>query len=677
MTTAADVLTQASSASAADSRAHARAIAEAQGDLERAPRRTPHFAERPFARPLERALKHLQKSAAGDVASSKATEWFLDNYYLIRRSARQVAEELPLGFVRHLPQLASGVAKGQPRIEAVSRALVTASDMVLDLTFLTAYVEAYQEVAPLTIAELWALPTVLRATVLQSLLQFLEWLDVPGLEDDDTTFRRDLQNEPLRQTKAGAIEPSLGVERSVRALRLFDALDWKGFFERTNRVEAILRTDPAGVYALMDFQTCDSYRKVVEAVAWSTRRAEHEVADVAVSMARSAARDQRRSHVGYYLVAEGRHALEERLGYRPAGLERIRRIATSHPTTAYLLPLALLTAVPLLALSSTVAHAVGYRNVNLVWIAVVAVVALVPTSAASLALIQGFFAWLLPPRTLPKLDFTKGLSKKTRTLVVMPTLLGRVDDVTTMLRRIELHYLSNPDPQLQFALLTDGVDTQTPPAEEPLLERASQGILALNEKYGKDGIGPFHLLHRSSRWNPAEQRFMGWERKRGKLDEVNRLLRGDTTTSYSLHVGEPIHRVFARTEDSTRTPPRGSASRTWRSATESARSESFVSSIRYCTPARWRTRHVTGSSRMRWPVTSTALPRGSVAADGPGTPGLLRGCGVSASSRSSAYARRRVTCASTRAFRPRGKASRRGSASRSSACTSSSATQST
>ena len=565
MTSAADVVTQATPASPADPRVDARVIARAHGDLERAAGRNMRFTERPFAPPLERARKHLQASAEADVAHSKAAEWFLDNYYLLRRSARQVADELPPGSVCHLPLLASGLAKGRARIDVFSRALVAASDMVVDRTFLTAYVEAYQEVAPLTIAELWALPNMLRATVLQSLLQFLGRLDVPGLEDDDNASRGARRDRAVPPTKPGALDPGLGVERSVRTLRLLDALDWKAFFELASHVEAILRLDPSGVYALMDFETCDSYRKVVEEVAWGTGRAESDVADAAVSMARSAARDARRGHVGYYLVAEGRSALEERFGYRPAGLERIRRAATGHPMTAYLLPLALLTSVPLLALAWAVAHVVGHGDASRVLIAIAAMVAVVPASAVSLALIQGVYARLLAPRTLPKLDFTEGLPGETRTLVVMPTLLGGADDVTTMLRRIELHYLSNPDPQLQFALLTDGVDTRTlqaTPAQQPLLEGASQGILALNDKHGKDGIGPFHLLHRSPRWNPAEQRFMGWERKRGKLDELNRLLRGDTTTSYALHVGQPAGLAgirFVITLDSDTELPMGSA----------------------------------------------------------------------------------------------------------------------
>src|ERR1019366_7017306 len=166
----------------------------------------------------------------------------------------------------------------------------------------------------------------------------------------------------------------------------------------------------------------------------------------------------------------------------------------------------------------------------------------IPVSSAAMALLHLAFARLLPPRTLPKLDFRKGLPDGTRTLVVMPTLLGRPEDVAGMLRQIELHFLSNPDPQLGFALLTDDVDATARPAQTdngPLCDSASRGITALNAKHGVAGRGPFHLLHRRSRWNPAEERFMGWERKRGKLEELNKLLRGAGDTSFARHVGAP------------------------------------------------------------------------------------------------------------------------------------------
>ncbi|HWU91590.1 MAG TPA: hypothetical protein VN253_30190, partial [Kofleriaceae bacterium] len=349
--------------------ADARALAETQRELARAPRtgrRGP--TPSPVTLALEQARRRLAQVHAGDAAPPKAAEWFLDNYYLIRRVARQVDEELPQGFVRHLPQLAAGPARGRPRIAVLAEALVGASDIELDVAAVRRFVDAYQDVSPLAIAELWALPVMLRASVLSHLLGFLE------------------------QPELSAV----GVERCTRALRLLDAIDWKAFFEATSRVEAILRGDPARVYARMDFETCDAYRKVVEELAWATGRGEPQVAELAVALARQEPPDERAGHVGYYLIDGGRCALEQRLGYRARGIERVRRAAMRRPTPAYLVPLAGLTAILLLALGEYL----GRRGAEPLAIAVALAVAAVPVSGVAVALVQRGFALLLPPRRL-------------------------------------------------------------------------------------------------------------------------------------------------------------------------------------------------------------------------------------------------------------------------------------
>jgi cyclic beta-1,2-glucan glucanotransferase len=523
--------------------AEARSLAETQRELQRVTRR---LARARKASAVTLALEHVRTRLAakhgGDAALPKAAEWFLDNYYLIRRVARQVDEELPRGFVRRLPQLAAGPARGRLRIEVLAEALVHTSRIDLDASAVRHFIDAYQQVSPLTIAELWALPTLLRASVLSHLLEFVDRLLAPDGEHE-------LE-----------LDPGTGVERATRALRLLDTIDWKTFFEHTNRVEAVLRGDPAQAYPRMDFETCDSYRKVVETLAWATGHAEQAVAKLAIALAQDASADERLGHVGYYLIGAGRAVLERRLGYRARGIERVRGAVMRWPTLAYLSPIALATAVPLLVLGWYLALG-GARPLA---IAVAVIVAAVPVSIVAVTAVQRALALLIPPRTLAKLDFSKGIPSEARTLVAIPTLLGRAEDVAALIRKIELHYLGNPDPELRFALLTDDIDAKTMPQSLPLLERAETEIAALNVKHGNGGPGPFHLLHREPRWNSAEQRFMGWERKRGKLDELNRLLRGDSTTTFARHVGDPAGLLgirFVITLDSDTELPIGTAQR--------------------------------------------------------------------------------------------------------------------
>jgi cyclic beta-1,2-glucan synthetase len=507
----------------ADLEEAARALARAHGDPDRADDAVSGFDGSPIPRALQRAHRALSATTPRDAEHAKAAEWFLDNYYLLRRVARQVVDDLPRGFLRHLPRLKSRGAPRAVRIEAIAQALV-ATGRELDPAALTAFVHAYQERAALRIAELWALPVMLRTALLQSLLQSLSSF-VPAAGTGTVTASAD-----------GTRRPDAGdaVGRCVRGLRVLSEVDWKRVFEETSRVESILRDDPTRTYALMDFASCDAYRKAVEELAWATGHSEENVARRAIALATEAPGMGRRREVGFYLVAEGRRQLEATLGYRARGVERLRRAVLERPAFVHISSLALMTALPLAVLSQCLfaTHASPAR------VAVAVIMAAVPVSVLAVSVTQWWLADLLRPRVLPKLDLSKGIPDDARTLVVIPTLLGRTDDVDDALRQIEVHYLANPEPGLQFALLTDDVDSATRDASTALVDSASEGIMALNVKHGVDGRGPFLLLHRQSKWNAAEGRYMGWERKRGKLEELNRLLRGDTGTSYTRVTGD-------------------------------------------------------------------------------------------------------------------------------------------
>jgi len=564
LTVQSDGTSQADAATSSALEAEARGAAEAQRDIERArPVRWRLFELPPFGDALDCVQKHFDSRLLEDATVRKAAEWFLDNYYIVRRVARQVIQDLPRRFVERLPQLASGPDRGLPRIDVLARDFIAMRGVLVDRTTLSRYLDAYQTVAPLTIAELWALPTMLRASVLGSLLAFLDELHVPvdGAADRVRFPRPRIGGAPT-------LAPATGVERAIRALRLLAEIDWKTFFESGNRVEAALREDPVDVYSRMDFDTCDSYRKAVEDLAWGTGVPEEDVAILAIRLAQKAAPDSRRGHVGFYLVGGGRGTLEAQVGYRPKGIARVRRLVTRFATLTYFLPLLILTGAPLLfgwrlLVEARAVHA-GWGQSSFVLLAIVVALAAVPLWSVAATILQWVLAKLLPPRRLPKLDYTKGIPDDARTLVVIPTLLGRAEDVEGMLRQIELHYLSNPDPKLGFALLTDNLDSTAMPEDATLLESAARGIVALNAKHGHGKTGPFHLLHREPRWNPAEGRYMGWERKRGKLEELNKLLRGDQETSYVRQVGDParLERIrFVITLDSDTELPMGCAHR--------------------------------------------------------------------------------------------------------------------
>lgn len=544
--------------------AQASAVAEAHRNVRRVVgARWSYFTLPSFGAALERVYQHLATRNVDNAKLQRPAEWFLDNYYIVRRVARQVAQDLPPGFMRRLPLLESGPDEGLPRIEALARELIARKGVELDRATLDRFVAAYQKVVPLSIAELWALPTMLRASVLSSLLSFLTDLQVPSDGSLDVAVSRDHGHGSISRP---ALDPSVAVGRSIRALRVLAEIDWQVFFEEHSCVEAVLRGDPANVYSRMDFDTCDDYRKAVEDLAWNTGLPEEEVANQAVLLARKAAPDPRRGHAGFYLVGEGRRVLEAQVGFRPKGFERVRRFVTRFPTLSYLVPLATFTVGPLLFLWWYAAYAsdATWSPLSKVVFVLACIFAAAPLWSVSAVVVQWMFAKLLPPRRLPKLDFSEGVPDDARSLVVIPTLLARAEDVRCMLRQLELHYLSNPDPMLGFALLTDYLDATEMPEDGELLKSAAEGILLLNTKHGDGDTAPFLLLHREPRWNPAEGQFMGWERKRGKIEELNRLLRGDKDTTFARRVGDPtrLHDIrFVITLDSDTELPMGAAKR--------------------------------------------------------------------------------------------------------------------
>jgi cyclic beta-1,2-glucan synthetase len=437
-------------------------------------------------------------------------------------------------------------ATGQPRVLLLARALVSEVQLELDQDTLLTFVHDYQKQAPLTVAELWAFPTVLRLVVLENLARTLSALHKIEV---DAALPMELP-----------IEPTLGVERSIRALRLLAETDWKVFFENASLVEEILATDPSKVYELSDFETCDACRKVVEEIAWGLRLPEHDVAATAVSMAMEHPSDSMQGHVGHYLIGDGRIALEQRTGYRPKGARvRLQRALRAHPTASYLGLLNVLSMGMGALLWSWLHHVVGALGAS-----ILTLLATIQLTSVATVVAHRFFTRVLAPRTLPKLALAEGIPAEYRTAIVIPALCGRTGDVDDLLGQLEVHYLSNPDPSLAFALLLDHVDTKEVPDDAALLAYTESRLREMNLRHGRDGKGPFHVLYRESLWNPAESCFMGWERKRGKLWEWNLLLRGLATRSRCRRLGDPDGLVGIRyviTLDADTRLPLGAAQR--------------------------------------------------------------------------------------------------------------------
>ena len=360
------------------------------------------------------------------------------------------------------------------------------------------------------------------------------------------------------------------VRNVITSMRLISAFDWAEFFESVSLVDTMLWADTG--FAALDFTTRDRYRKAIEELSRCSQHAELEVARRAVFQAKSFRGEapggtersaDRRADPGYYLIAHGRLAFEQELGFRIPIKTWLRRAYVTNAASRYLATVATVSGLTL----TLFLFNCGAAEVGIVTLFLLGLLALVPASDLAIALVNREVTELLGPRVLPRLALRDGVPADLRTMVVVPTLLTDHAQIAEQIERLEVHYLANSDGDLRFALLSDWTDAphENMPGDDELLAATTHAIAQLNLRHGRvgDGGARFFLLHRRRSWNERERIWMGWERKRGKLHELNHLLRGATDTTYMPTSGEaplvPSGVRYVITLDADTRLPRGTA----------------------------------------------------------------------------------------------------------------------
>ncbi|MDO8289847.1 MAG: glucoamylase family protein [Parvibaculum sp.] len=575
---------------------HARSLARAQPVASGSPRGLPlagRLADNAAAL-LDAHLK-IAKAIDEGRAITPAAEWLIDNYHLVDRQIREIRSDLPPGYYRQLPKLADGPFAGYPRVFGIAWAFVAHADSRFDGDMLCRFVRAYQEVQPLMIGELWAVSITLRIVLVenlrrlagrivdsyvarqdadrladrllgvgehapepaQSVLADIEHMLLPDafavelihrLHDQDpkvtpvltwldqrlisqgTTAEAVVRKELQRQGSG-----SVTVRNIITSMRSISDVDWSDLFERTSLVDDALAV--CKVYLSMDFPTRNLYRSAIENLARGSSCTEIEIAERAVAAAQSASCsydgviDERQGDPGYYLLAGGRPAFEKGIGFTP-GIRawfgrKGRALGIRGYAGAGLIMAAAILAIPLFKLASF--------GVDGLWLCLMAVAGIIPAIDLSVAILNQILTRAFGATLLPALDLSNGVPSHLRTLVAVPTMLTTSLAIEEQIERLEVHHLASLEGDLHFALLSDWTDAthEHEADDDELLALAIAGIAKLNERYGAaPGGARFLLFHRRRVWNESEQCWIGWERKRGKLHELNRLLRGATDTTF-------------------------------------------------------------------------------------------------------------------------------------------------
>jgi cyclic beta-1,2-glucan synthetase len=539
---------------------------------------------------LRQAYRMLSGDAHRGETVAPATEWLLDNFHLLEGEMREVRHNLPQRYYRELPKLATRELAGTARIYAMAVEVLRYSDARLDTQRLTRFIYAYQTVAPLTIGELWAWPSMLRFALIEHLRRLAEELVETrsgriAADAHFDAFERGLGRPPplpesfhvafvdqllkrMRECGAGAAElrkqleerlvtcgttveeavraghqrmamSHLSMGNSITSLRLCSTIDWNNYVEEVSLIEGILQRDPQGTYGRMVFASRDRYRHAIEELADRTGEAQVRVALRAIESARQVAEKSGAghcaAHVGYHLIGRGRSDLEHDVAHQAPLPQRIRQLVFRHATGLYLGSIALLTGA---GLSIALAISGGWQSP---WnFLLVLAVAAVPASDLAISVLHRIVHRWIRPATLPRMDLRGGVPPEARTMVIVPTLLSSVEGAQRLVGQLEVHALGNMDPHVHFALLTDFPDAAQEglPHEDEVLQAAIAEISALNARYAPGTADRFFLFHRARRWNESEGVWMGWERKRGKIEEFNRLLRGAIDTGFVVQIGD-------------------------------------------------------------------------------------------------------------------------------------------
>ncbi|AKN32806.1 NdvB [Clostridium carboxidivorans P7] len=571
---------------------------------------------------------YIDKEVKNNREVIQAAEWLLDNLYLIQREYADIKMNMPEAYYKNLPIMTKGIMKDYPRIYYVAIELVSHTDGSVDEETIETFINSYQKNSILTSGELWALPIMIRIALIQNISKIIERIvfaqkerrkgeliaerlidavnndrleeEIKKLYLEDISFTshiverilkilRDneienriiynwidekLDNEETDMEKVVNVEHQkqsgyqISIGNSITGIREVGALNWKESFEKLSYVENILRKDPSKIYENMDFESRDYYRHSVEKLAKHMNVPESLIAKRAIecSLAANDNNDSKEyeKHVGYYIIDNGIKTLKNKMSFNERGLHSVKGKFIRNNVISYIGSIVISTVIVM-----SLILILGYYNAPkpVLWQYILAaVLILIPCSEIVVSTLNWSICKLVQPRFIPKIEFRKGIPIEASSIVVIPTLLNSETRVKELIGDMEVYYLANKEQNVYFGLLGDFKDglQKEENADKDIINTALNLIKDLNRKYRKDEKDIFYFFNRYRQHNEKEGIWLGWERKRGKLVEFNKLIRGDKNTSYDVISGniEDLYNIkYVITLDADTQLPRDSAKR--------------------------------------------------------------------------------------------------------------------
>ncbi len=532
-----------------------------------------------------------------------ASEWLIDNFYLVEENIRTAKKNFPKGYSENLPQLLIHDSDSITRIYDIVLQIIMHTDGRIDIENLSGFINAYQSVTNLQLGELWAIPIMLRLALIENLRRVSSQIAIDGVDRNLANYwaqqlietsEKDSKNLILVIADMARSNPPMGgafvseltrliagkgadlaialawIERqlsdsgitaaelvraenqkqaadqvsmsnSIGSLRMLGVMDWKEFVESHSIVEQTLREDPAGIYGKMDFTTRDSYRHIVEYIAKYSTFSEYKVAQFAIQLSLKKCEikgdEERARHVGYFLVGAGVRETKKMAKMNEPLTVKLRQSVNRYAFRMYFTFIFIIT----LVLSEAIVFRAAMDTENPWLLSIIGCIALICSSQLAISLVNFIATLFVKPDLLPRMNFANQIPDDCQTMVVIPALISDDNEIENLVEDLEVRFLANRNEHIYFALLTDFMDApkETMPEDASHLTLLQKRILQLNIKYGRTKNDLFYLFHRQRKWNPKQNVWMGYERKRGKIAELNALLRGVTKFGFSTIIGDP------------------------------------------------------------------------------------------------------------------------------------------
>ena len=509
-----------------------------------------------------------------------AGEWLLDNYYIIEETVKQIQKELPLKKYTNLVGIANGEYAGFSRIYVLSAEIVAYTENKIEKENLEEYLKSYQTKKTLSMEEIWNIGIFLQIALIHNISEickkiassqfqkykaeniaerlienkikqeqiyklntqilkkeikqdvrypFIEYMSyiLKRYGKKGISYQNALEEivEKLGLTVSDIIQKEhfdIAIQKvlignSITSLKTIQRINFLEIFEKINGVEDILKQDPSNIYSQMDYNTKEYYRNKIKEISKRTKISEIYIANQILELAKKA--EGKKAHIGYYLIDNGIDETYEKL--------KFNNKKTIKPETKVKEYIALIVIITIL-LSIFISYLINTKIQNKLVSIITFIIFLLPISELVVQVIQSILNKTVKPKIIPKLDYSKGIPKDKATIVVIPTIIKSKQKVRELIKKLEIYYIANKSENLYFALLGDCSESsqKEEPFDKEVIEEGKKQIQLLNEKY-KNKFPIFHFLYRKREWSEKEGSYLGWERKRGLLNQFNEYLLGN------------------------------------------------------------------------------------------------------------------------------------------------------